>query len=282
MAAEHWGRRPRDWAELAEPSNHELFAQVLRRLRVAPGTRLLDVGCGSGYALRMAAERGAIVTGLDITAELLAIARERVPSATLVAAGMDSLPFPSGRFDVVVGFNAFQFADDPLVAVAEAARVARVHGLVAATTFAEPERNESTALHLALEPLRASASGRSGEVARHLPYALSSAGGLERLLSAAGLTVVERGEVPVVWAHASADEAVRAVLASGGGAMAIDAAGPEAARAALADAVRPFVAPDGRVTMHNVFRYAIGRRDDRQPQARPRPSGTPRAGGRAG
>ncbi len=67
MSAEHWGTRPRDWAELAEPSNRPLFAEVLARLRVAPGTRLLDVGCGSGFAARMAADLGAAVTGLDIT-----------------------------------------------------------------------------------------------------------------------------------------------------------------------------------------------------------------------
>ena len=256
MSSEHWGGRPRDWAQLAEPSNHPLFERGLERLGVGPGTRLLDVGCGSGYALRLAHGRGATVTGLDITPELLAIARERAPEAALVQAGMDELPFPEGAFDAVVGFNAFAFADDPSGAVAQAARVVRPAGLVAATTFAEPERNESTALHLALEPLRASRAGGG----QHLPYALSAPGGLERLLSGAGLEPADSGEVPVVWAHDDVDGAVRAALASGGGAMAIEASGEAAARAALTAAVAPFVGPDGRVQMHNVFRYAIARR----------------------
>ena len=60
VSAEHWGRRPRDWAELAEPSNEPLFAEVLRRLGVGTGTRLLDIGCGSGYAAAMAAGLGAL------------------------------------------------------------------------------------------------------------------------------------------------------------------------------------------------------------------------------
>lgn len=51
---------------------------------------------------------------------------------------MDALPFADSEFDAVVAFNAFPFADDPERAVAEAARVARTDGLVAATTFAEP------------------------------------------------------------------------------------------------------------------------------------------------
>jgi SAM-dependent methyltransferase len=254
--SEHWGGRPRDWAELAEPSNHVLYTTVLARIALAPGAKLLDIACGSGYALRLASEQGATVTGLDLTSELLAIAAERVPDATLVEDGMDRLPFAQESFDAAVGFNAFQFADDPAGAVREAARVVRSGGHVAATTFAEPERNESTALHLALEPLRDSAP-QSGH---HLPYGLSAPGGLERLLSDAGLDVTESGEVPVVWAHESADLAVRAVLASGGGAMAIAAAGEAAAAQALLDAVKPFTLADGRVAMHNVFRFAIGRR----------------------
>jgi SAM-dependent methyltransferase len=172
---------------------------------------------------------------------------------------MDALPYPDDSFDAAVGFNSFQFAEDPKRAVREAARVVRPGGLVAATTFAEPERNESTALHVALEPLRDSAPAH----ARHLPYELSSPGGLERLLTAAtGLDVVESGEVPLAWAHGTVEEAVRAVLASGGGAMAIEAAGEPAARAALERAVIPFVQADGSVRMNNVFRYAIARRAD--------------------
>lgn len=255
MSAEHWGRRPREWAELAEPSNEPLFTTVLDRLGVRTGTRLLDIGCGSGYAAAMAATHGAIVTGIDITPELIAIARERVPGGHFVVGGMDALPFEDSSFDAAVGFNAFQFAEDAERAVREAVRVVKPGGLLAATTFAEPERNESTALHLALEPLRNAASGGT----RHVPYGLSAPGGLERLL---GEEPVESGEVPLAWAHENVDDAVRAVLASGGGAMAIEAAGEPAARAALESAVAPFIRPDGSVSMRNVFRYAIARRVD--------------------
>ena len=255
MRAQDWGRRPHDWAELAEPSNEPLFAEVLARLGIARGTRLLDVGCGSGYAARMAARLGAFVTGLDITPELLAIARERLPAGTFVEGEMDRLPFDDETFDAVVAFNALQFADDPCAAVAEGRRVLRPGGLLAAATFAEAERNESTALHLALERLRSDA-----EDGPHRPYELSRPGGLEQLLDGAGVEPLMSGEVPLAWAHESVDDAVRAVLASGGGAMAVEAAGEAAARRALTEAVVPFTRPDGRVSMANVFRYAIGRR----------------------
>ena len=262
MGAEHWGRRPCDWATLAEPSNAPLFAEVLKWLGVSLRTRLLDIGCGSGYAAAMAAKQGALVTGIDITPELIELARERVPSGEFQVGGMDDLPFEDASFDAAVGFNAFQFADDPGRAVGEAARVVKPGGLVGATTFAEPGRNESTALHLALEPLRNAIPAGP----QHLPYELSSSGGLERLLTGAGLEPVDSGEVPLAWRHDNVDEAVRAVLASGGGAMAIEAAGEASARAALERALIPFMRPDGSVSMHNVFRFAIGRGPDRPAQ----------------
>jgi SAM-dependent methyltransferase len=203
---------------------------------------LLDAACGSGLAASMAAERGAVVTGFDSEPELLAIARERVPGGYFIEAPLDQMPFRDDSFDVVTGFNAFQFADDPLTAVREARRVGR---LVAATTFAEPERCESTALHLAMRAVR------GGEpVAGYSPYSLSSPGGLEELMSDAGLTPIAAGEVPVVWGHDDPELTIRAMLASAGGALAIEAVGEARVRAAL----EPLVGEP----MNNVFRYAIG------------------------
>jgi 2-polyprenyl-3-methyl-5-hydroxy-6-metoxy-1,4-benzoquinol methylase len=53
--------------DLAEAHNRPLFTAVLDAAAAGPGTRLLDVGCGSGLTLVLAAERGAIPGGLDIT-----------------------------------------------------------------------------------------------------------------------------------------------------------------------------------------------------------------------
>ncbi len=54
-----WGTDARSWADLAEVHNRPLFAAVLDAAGVGAGTKLLDIGCGSGLALVMAAERGA-------------------------------------------------------------------------------------------------------------------------------------------------------------------------------------------------------------------------------
>jgi SAM-dependent methyltransferase len=254
MSAEEWGQRPQDWAQLAEPSNRPLYAEVLEALHLGAGSRLLDLACGSGYAARMAAAHGAQVTGIDLTSELLEIAVQRLPKGQFVRGGIDALPFSDASFDAVTAFNALQFADDPAVAAREAHRVLGPGGRLAVAGFAEPERNESTALHLALEPLRAARPGR------HAPYALSSAAGLIEVICEAGFATPELGEVALEWSHPDVDSAVRAVLASGGGAMAIAGGGEAAAREALERAVVPFTDARGAVRMRNTFRYALARR----------------------
>ncbi|HEX3803888.1 MAG TPA: class I SAM-dependent methyltransferase [Solirubrobacteraceae bacterium] len=95
-----WGTAPRDWAEVAERENEPLFLRVLDAAGVAAGTRLLGIGCGSGLLRELAAARGADVAGLDITPELLEIARERVPAGDFRETDMSVLPFADGNFDV--------------------------------------------------------------------------------------------------------------------------------------------------------------------------------------
>src|SRR6201990_1188149 len=116
--AELWGPGARDWADYNEPMCTPFYEAVLEATGVAAGTRLLDVGCGGGFALLLAARRGAIVSGLDAAPPLLAIARERVPGAALTVGDLeDPLPYPEGAFDVVTSFNSVQYASDPVAAV---------------------------------------------------------------------------------------------------------------------------------------------------------------------
>jgi hypothetical protein len=74
-----WSARARDWAEVQEATVLPLFEAIADSLGVGAGTRVLDVGCGAGRFLRLAADRGADVAGLDAAAALVAIARERLP-----------------------------------------------------------------------------------------------------------------------------------------------------------------------------------------------------------
>jgi SAM-dependent methyltransferase len=246
-----WGTDPRAWADLAEPHNKPLFEAVLDAAQVTRGTRLLDVGCGSGLALALADERGAIPAGLDISPGLLEIARERLPRADLREGDMEALPFKDAAYDAVTGVNAFQFAGDPRRALREAARVTRAGGRVVASLFASPERSQGTVAHEAMSALIP-----PGHTADHAPYALSAPGNLESALADVGLHLAGCGEVVCHWRYADMDEAVRALLCSAGGARAAEAAGPQAVRQILHQALAQFLDPEtGAVTLRNTFRW---------------------------
>ena len=246
-----WGTDPRAWAELAEAHNRPLFEAVLHAAGAGPGTRLLDVGCGTGLTLVLAQQRGAIPAGLDISPGLLGIARERLPAAVLREGDMEFLPFGDDSFDAVTGVNAFQFAGDPQQALREAARVTRPGGRVVASLFAAPERSQGTVVHEAMSALIP-----PERAADHAPYALSAPGNLEAALADAGLRVTDHGEVVCHWRYASMDEAVRALLCSAGGARAVQAAGHPAVRDVLERALAQFQDPEtGIVCLANTFRW---------------------------
>src|SRR5690349_13213441 len=88
-----WGARARDYAELQEESLTPLYRAVLRDLAVGKETRLLDIGCGAGLAVKIAAGEGAVVSGLDAAGPFIEIARERSPIADLRVGEMEELPF---------------------------------------------------------------------------------------------------------------------------------------------------------------------------------------------
>ena len=246
-----WGTDPRAWADLAEAHNTPLFEAVLDAAGASPGTRLLDVGCGSGLTLVLAARRGVIPAGLDISPGLLGIARERLPGADLREGDMEFLPFGDAAFDAVTGVNAFQFAGDPRRALREAARVTRPGGRVVASLFAAPERSQGTVAHEAMSALIP-----AEQAADHAPYALSAPGNLEAALADAGLHLTDSGEVVCCWRYTSMSDAVRGLLCSAGGARARAAAGEHAVRDVLQRTLAPFRDPQtGVVTLRNTFRW---------------------------
>lgn len=246
-----WGTRARDWAQVQEGVAIPLFTEVLRVTGTGAGTSVLDVGCGSGIFCGLAAAGGARAAGLDASAALIEIARERVPGGDFRVGEMESLPYPDDAFDLVTGFSAFQFAADPVAAVREAARVARA-GRVVVAVFGPREANESDAYLAALGGLLpAPPPGAPG------PYALSGDGALESLASRAGLVATALGSVSCPWIYPDQATALRGLLSSGPAIRAAQLAGETAVRDAVLTAIAPFRGPDGGYRLSNTFRYMV-------------------------
>lgn len=106
---------------------------VLRLCGDLSGRRVLDLGCGDGGYTLLAAKRGAsAVVGLDISPEMLDVARSHADAGgTQVRwcrASVDALPFARNVFDIIIAVTALCFRGDPGTALKEAARVLRPGG----------------------------------------------------------------------------------------------------------------------------------------------------------
>ncbi len=247
-----WGVRARDWAETQEGMARPLYEAVLRRIGIGDGASLLDVGCGAGMFCELAARRGARVTGLDATAEFLAIARTRVPGGDFRTGEMEALPYPDHVFDAVTGFNSFQFAATPVNALREAKRVARPDAPVVIATWGKPEDCETSAYLAALRPLLPPPPpGAPG------PFALSGDGALEALASAAGLTPKGVEDVDCIFEYPDLQTALRGLNSAGPAVKAIETSGETAVRDAVTKALAPFRLASGAYRMKNRFRYLI-------------------------
>lgn len=105
------------------------------RLNVAPGCRLLDVGCGSGKLTLIAAKDGLEVTGVDIASNLVERARVRTQAEGLQVrfeeADAEALPFEDESFDVVASLIGAMFAPRPELVAKELLRVCEPGGTIA-------------------------------------------------------------------------------------------------------------------------------------------------------
>jgi SAM-dependent methyltransferase len=253
IQGELWGARAREWAD-QEERHRPLYEHAIRSLEIGEGMAVLDVGCGSGFFCRLAADAGARVTGIDAAAALVEIAKERVPGGDFRVGDLQFLPYPDDAFDAVSGFNAFQFAADPVAALVEAKRVARPGSPVFTLVWGRPDRTELAAILTALRPLLPPAPPDAAG-----PFALSEEGALEALVTNAGLEPVDDGyiEAPFEWSDEESFQ--RVMLSSGPATLAIRTSGEDAVRQALLEASAPFRTANGGYRIETEWRYVIAR-----------------------
>jgi len=249
---ELWGARAADWAERQEPTWRPVYATVLARAGVGPGTRLLDIGCGTGGALLVARERGAEPFGLDASRRFVEFARKRLPNARIEVGEMEQLPFADAAFDVVTGFNSFQFAGDVIQALREARRVCRPSGTLAMLVWGRKQDCDLLAVTLpailALLPPSPAAAA---------PTAFAEPGVIEGLMRQAGLAPTRGDEIDCEFSYPDVSTAWRAIASAGPVSRAIDHAGEDAVRNAAVGTLQAFTRADGSVVQRNRFRFAM-------------------------
>ncbi|MDX1746947.1 MAG: class I SAM-dependent methyltransferase, partial [Halobacteriales archaeon] len=128
------------YAETIGPSFLSMAAHLVDAAAVDGDDRVLDVGCGTGNVAITAARRGAHVTGLDITPEMLEDARENAAIAEVDdiewrEGDAAELPFEDDTFDITLSCVGHMFATPPEEAGAELCRVTRPGGRIAFTSW---------------------------------------------------------------------------------------------------------------------------------------------------
>jgi SAM-dependent methyltransferase len=126
MVDEGWGRKAADFSTLSELGNCREYVAMHHLLGVDAGDRLLDVACGSGLAIELARLRGALCSGIDASARLVAVACDRNPGSDIRVGDMHALPWDQASFDVVTSFRGIWGTTPD--AVAEIRRVLRPGG----------------------------------------------------------------------------------------------------------------------------------------------------------
>ena len=111
---------------------------MVRRVPRDGGT-VLDVATGTGLVAERLVAAGHTVTGLDQSADMLALARDRFGEAVdLVQASATDIPFPDAAFDHLTFTYLLRYVDDPGATLAELARVVRPGGTIANLEFCVP------------------------------------------------------------------------------------------------------------------------------------------------
>lgn len=114
---------------------------LLDAVHASVGTRLLDIATGPGVIAAHAARRGASVTGIDISPQMVALAARISPNCTFLEADVASLPFEASSFDAVVCAFGIGHFPSATIALRECGRVLTPDGRLAVAWWDLPDRN---------------------------------------------------------------------------------------------------------------------------------------------
>ena len=251
IQGELWSKRPKDWASFQEATVNTGYEYALEFLKPTSADKLLDVGCGSGLFSSLARAKGADVTGIDASAALLELAKERNPAISFLTGEMEDLPFADSAFDVVCGFNSIQYAESVKHALIEAKRVLKEKGKLAIMIWGNIEDCEVASYLKAVGSLLPPPPGAAG------PFALSENQLLERTIEEIGLRIIDNTDVTTIWDYPNTDIALKGLMSAGPVAKAIDNSGFEKVYETIATAMQPYIQQNGHIVYKNKFRVVI-------------------------
>ncbi|MBI3707883.1 MAG: class I SAM-dependent methyltransferase [Proteobacteria bacterium] len=248
VQGELWGAAAQDWAKIQEVTAKPVWAAALDSAIVTTGTRLLDAGCGAGGAAMLGIARGANVHGLDASAELIAIARRRVPGAVFRVGEIEELPYAEDSFDAVIACSSVQYCNDPIAALRELRRVCAPEGRVTIAVWGRAADCDMRDVFAAVRGVLPDPPDELG------PFALSQSGALEELLASAGLRAVMTEQVDAPFEYPDISTAWRGQRSAGPLQAALREVGEATLKTAVEKALVAHRTKAGRIRLDNRFR----------------------------
>ena len=240
-----WSSVATEWAELWGEHAEPVHRAIVESTGIRWGSRVLDVGCGSGEFLCLLESLGTLPAGVDPAPAMVDLSRKTAPHADVREGEIEELPWPDNSFDVVTAINALQFADDAGDGLRELVRVATPGGFVAVSNWAEGSLNDLDVIERAIATFHGDEVSPDGE--------LREAGGLERLFEGAGQPVATSRLIELQWDLADDDSLIRGVM------LGEDQGTMDAAAPVVLEAAAPFRVAGGGYRLVNRFRLAVSR-----------------------
>lgn len=243
-----WSAAPQYWAQHFEPWFLPMYRTALEQLRLTKAHLVLDAGCGSGLFTYMATKAGAQVMGIDAAAGLLEVAKRRNPGVNFLEEDLEALPFTDNAFNVVVGFNSFQYAGSFEKALQEAKRILKPGGKLVVGIWDKPENSDATSVLKSIGALLPPPPpGTPG------PFALSEDGKVENTFTANGLKPVYKTRVSCPFVYASLADGVKSFMGTGPAAAAMYNTNKQTVEAAIVRALKPYEVADELHFLQNHF-----------------------------
>jgi SAM-dependent methyltransferase len=243
-----WSVAPQFWAKHFEPWFTPMYKTVLDQLKLNSEHLVLDAGCGSGLFSYMTIQTGAQLIGIDAAPGLLEVARQRNPDNHFLEEDLEALPFTKDRFDVVAGFNSFQYAGDFEQALSEAIRVLKPGGKLVLGIWDKPEKSDATQVLKSIGTLLPPPPpGTPG------PFALSEDGKIESTFEKHNLKLVYKASVPCPFLYSSLNHGIKSFMGTGPAAAAINNTNQKTVEETIAKALTPFRLADNFHFLQNHF-----------------------------
>ncbi len=253
IAGQAWAHAASDWAYRFEPYARDAIEHTFAEMNVGEGTDLLDLACGSGYALARAERLGATISGIDASAGLIEIAGHRTTDADLVAGTMFDLPWADESFDAISSFNGIWGGCEQ--AIDEAYRVLRPGGSIAITFWGPGKALDLRDFFIVIGTTAPGAAEELMGLA-----AIGSPGVCEGMLEGSGFTVTERGATSAILEGTDEDDIWKVLRCPGVVLPSIEHVGEEELRSQAMAAIEPFRTPTGGYRLVNELTHVIARK----------------------